>query len=127
MVLCHEILCDYLKISARQKAISRSDSGRWRDFSARAFFSFISCAGQRRIFLKSARRAAPAATKTGGKKAETRRRKTARKNLLYRGKKEKTGKRRYMTLNNDFKKTEKQLNEYLKSLIQGGSKNGEGD
>ena len=42
-------------------------------------------------------------------------------------KKEKTGKRRYMTLNNDFKKTEKQLNEYLKSLIQGGSKNGEGD
>lgn len=42
-------------------------------------------------------------------------------------KKEKTGKCRYMTLHNDLKRTEKQLNEYLKSLMRGGSKNGEGD
>lgn len=53
MVLCHETNYDYLQISARRKAISRSASGRWRGFSARAFFSFISCAGQRRIFLKT--------------------------------------------------------------------------
>ena len=37
-------------------------------------------------------------------------------------KKEETGKCRYMTMNNDFKKAEKELNEYLKSLTRNGEK-----
>lgn len=37
-------------------------------------------------------------------------------------KKEETGKCRYMTLNNDFKKAEKKLNDYLKSLTRSGEK-----
>lgn len=37
-------------------------------------------------------------------------------------KKEETGKCRYMTLNNNFKKAEKELNEYLKSLTRSGEK-----
>ena len=51
-MLCHGTICGYLRISARQKATSRSGFGRWRGFFARVFFSFIFYGGQRRILSK---------------------------------------------------------------------------